>query len=78
MRFEIDEAVIKAATKCEKGIACLQREDHAYCPVEQCLMHKVHFVKCLHDDPCAYRSALENVPVCTCPVRKEIFSRYGK
>jgi hypothetical protein len=78
MRFEIDEAVIKNATRCKKGFACLHCEDHVYCSVEQCLMHKIHFIECLHDEPCAYKNTLENSPICTCPVRKEIFTRYGK
>lgn len=77
-RFEIGEAVIQAATECEKALACLQCEEQVYCAVEQCLMHRVHYVKCLHDETCVYQSSLENFPICTCPVRKEIFNRYGK
>ena len=78
MRFEIDEATIGAATECEKSLACLHCEDHVYCSVEQCLMHRAHYVKCLHDEPCAYKSHLEGFPICTCPVRKKIFNRYGE
>jgi len=78
MKFEVDEAVIKATTRCEKDFACLECEEKVYCPVEACLMHRVHFVKCLHDKPCAYKVRVDRSPVCTCPVRKEIFRRYGK
>jgi hypothetical protein len=41
-------------------------------------MGKIHFVKCLHDEPCAYKDTLDGFTVCTCPVRKEIFNRYGR
>ena len=78
MKFEVDKAVIASATQCEKNLACLQCEDHVYCPVEMCVMHRIHYVKCLHAESCIYKCELEGSPICTCPVRKEIFNRYGK
>lgn len=78
MTFEIDKAFVESATKCEKNLVCLKSADHVYCPVSCCVMHTVHYVECLHDEPCAYKETLEGSPICTCPVRREIFNRYGK
>jgi hypothetical protein len=74
---DIDEATVRSATLCEKGFACLECEDQVYCTVEQCLMHRIHFIRCADDLPCPYKKQLDGVPVCACPVRKAIFDRYG-
>ena len=78
MKYEIDDATIKAATQCEKNHACLKCTGHVYCSVEHCVMHRIHYVKCLYEEPCPYKKTLEKSTICTCPVRKEIFDRYGK
>ena len=78
MRVEIDDLIVKTATQCEKNFACLECEEQVYCAVEQCLMHRILFVKCVQDLSCPYKGMMDRVPVCNCPVRKEIFRRYGK
>lgn len=78
MKFKVDDVTIDCATHCEKSLACLNTEDHVYCPVVHCVMHTVHYIECLHDEPCAYKETLEGSTICTCPVRMEIFNRYGK
>ena len=78
MRFEIREDVIASATQCEKDIACLHSADHVYCTVENCLMHRVPYVRCRNEEPCVYKGDLEGSHICMCPIRKEIFNRYGE
>ena len=78
MKHEIDGAIIKAATKRTRNIACLKSAGHIYCSVNQCLMHRICLIECRRDKPCAYKSTMDNFPICTCPVRKEIVKRYGK
>ena len=77
MKYEIDDAIIKTATQCKNNHACLEGTC-PICPVEHFVMHWVHFVKCLYDEPCPYKKSLDKATVCTCPVRKEIFNRYGE
>jgi hypothetical protein len=77
MKYEIDDAIIKTATKCRNHHACLEGTI-PICAVEHCVMHRVHFVKCCYDEPCPYKRIVEGSTVCTCPLRKEIFNRYGE
>jgi hypothetical protein len=77
MKYEIDDAIIKTATLCKNNHACLEGTI-SLCSVAHCVMHRIHYVKYIHGEPCPYKSRVENSPVCTCPVRKEIFSRYGE
>lgn len=78
MRLQISDAVIKSASRCDKGRACIQSAGHVYCSVAHCVMHRIHFVECLNEKPCPYKTAVERAAVCTCPVRKEVFNRYGR
>jgi hypothetical protein len=78
MKYEIDDAIIKATTKCEKNHVCLESADPLYCSVEHCLMHRIYYVKCLYEGSCPYKETLDQSTICTCPVRKEIFNRYGE
>ena len=78
MRFKIDHAIITSATKCEKSRACLEGTDHVCCSVREYVRHRTCFVECRSDEPCAYKSILAGLAVCSCPVRTEIFNRYGK
>ena len=77
MKYEIDDAIIKAATKCEKNHICMESVSHVYCSVEHCLMHRIYYIKCLYGEPCPYKETMDNFPICICPVRKEIFNQYG-
>lgn len=77
MKYEIDDSIIKTAKECKNNCACLEGVT-PLCSVEHCIMHRIHYVKCLHEEPCLYKSTMENSTVCTCPVRKEIFNRYGE
>lgn len=77
MKYQIDDAVIKKATECRNSHACLDGS-LPLCAVEHCVMHRIHYVKCLHEEPCPYKQALEKSTICTCPVRIGIFERYGR
>jgi hypothetical protein len=76
MQLEIDQKTISATTRCRKGFACLHCNDNVYCPIEDCIMGKIHFIKCLHEQPCGYKAQLNGFSICTCPTRKEIYNRY--
>jgi hypothetical protein len=77
MKYEIDDAIIKGSTQCKKNHACLEGTA-PLCSVKLCLMHRIHYVKCLNEEPCTYMNTWDNSTICTCPVRKEIFNRYGE
>ncbi len=77
MKYEIDDAIIKTATECKNNLVCLEGTI-PLCSVEHCLMHRIHYVKCLYEEPCPYKETLDHATICTCPIRKEIFNRYGE
>ena len=77
MKYEINDAIIQTATQCENNHACLEGTT-PLCSVEHCLMHRIHYIKCLQEEPCPYKHMMNKSTICTCPVRKEIFNRYGE
>ena len=76
--MKIKETIIKATTRCRKRFKCLEKPRGVCCPVEQCVMNRIFFVKPPSGKRCPYKSMMEQQVVCTCPVRNEIFSQYGK
>ena len=76
MEIEVDQETIEATTECEKDFACLSSKERVYCPVEDLLLGRIPFVRCLHDEPCVYQSKLEGFAICTCPTRKAIYKKY--
>ena len=77
MNYWVDEAVIQSADRCGNRQACLYCKEHTLCRVECCVMHTVYQVKCLDDKPCSYKAVSDGYPICTCPVRRNLFDRYG-
>ena len=78
MKIEINEDIIKAATKCEKGFSCLSDNLEESCKVEYCVSNTVYFVKCLSAAHCSYKEPFGEGYFCTCPIRKEIYDKYKK
>jgi hypothetical protein len=77
MALEISEESRRATTKCVKGMSCLAAVAADLCAVESCVDRKIYFVRCLHENKCAFKQSFGNWHYCTCPVRKEIFDRYN-
>jgi len=78
MKFEIAEEIKNCAADCTKALNCLVDDEHALCSVERCVEGEVHFVKCLDENECNYRTSLGDglFYICKCPVRKEIYNKY--
>ncbi len=74
--IEINENILKATTKCKHGFSCLSGKKDV-CKVELSVDNKIHFIVCLDNLPCSYRIPFGYSYVCTCPVRKELYNRYG-
>ncbi len=72
--IKVNNEIIKKTTKCKKNFRCLSGET-PLCKVEE-RMGEVIFIMCKEHDPCQYRSYFGYSQVCTCPVRKELYSRY--
>ena len=75
--MEINPDTIKATTQCSHDFACLKGDKHSMCKIEECVNKKVIFVKYKGYTQCAYRMPFADSTICNCPVRKEIFNKYG-
>ena len=77
MKFIISEETKKATTKCKTGYSCLNRGKANICKVEDCLDGKFHFIKRPWENDCTYQISFGFSTCCDCPIRKEIYKKYG-
>jgi hypothetical protein len=56
--------------ECLNGTPC-------YCSVERKFENNVAFVQCLHPSFCNYQFHFGSAVGCSCPVRIELFEKYG-
>ena len=75
--IEITGESLKKTGKCRKNHSCLSGERNDLCKVELNVDNKIHFVKCVNNEPCAFRISFGYSYICSCPIRKELFDRYN-
>ena len=78
MDIHVSNEAQRAAKHCKKGFSCLDKKRKDLCPVEKSLFGIAHRIKCLNSEACSYQYILGDDTFCSCPVRKEIFNKYGK
>jgi hypothetical protein len=66
---------IRQSRACTRQFACLTG-DKPHCAISACLDGTVHFLACEGGD-CVFKVPAGERSACTCPVRKELFNRYG-
>jgi hypothetical protein len=77
MEIRINDAVIGRATKCERAFSCLTDNLEGSCRVRKYVSDEGLFVEDGEDEACAYLRVFGSARLCLCPVRKEIYKRYG-
>jgi hypothetical protein len=77
MEYHVSRDAVEAAAACTKGFSCLNGSGGHLCPVEYSVDGKVHFITCLNDARCSMQQTFGNRLLCGCPVRKELYNRYG-
>ncbi|MFZ3059066.1 MAG: hypothetical protein WA102_04925 [Candidatus Methanoperedens sp.] len=75
--IRVNEEILKNTTKCRKDFSCLSGKRNDICRVELAVNDKIHFVKCLSDEPCDYKKSFGYSFICICPVRKELYNMYN-
>jgi len=75
--MEIENEIQRETTRCKKDFNCLKNEGTNCCKVMNCVNDKVHFVNYTSKDYCGYKMTFGYSDICTCPIRKEIFSKYA-
>ena len=77
MVLQVQDEVIKEAKNCQQDFSCLKSDGEGLCKVKSCVGGEVHFIECMNDEYCSYQSTFANEAICDCPVRIEIYNRYG-
>jgi hypothetical protein len=77
MEIQISDAVIEQAIKCERAFSCLTGNLEGSRRVTKYIADEVLFVEDGNGEACAYLRVFVSARLCLCPVRKEIYKRYG-
>jgi hypothetical protein len=77
MEVKIDSETVGRATQCNKKYQCLEDEKRHVCPPDYQIPEDGLFIRRLSMDDCPYVIPFGNSHVCDCPVRVELYSRYG-
>ncbi len=73
----IDQKIIDI-TKCDKDFSCLKEETrHEMCKVDRCLDSKICFLKDAKNKTCINKLNYGDAHICDCPVRVELYEKYG-
>lgn len=75
-KLEIDQKILEK-TECDKGFTCLS-SDPLYCSVLATLGHTMVKLECHQQLVCRHNKSYGALQACNCPVRHEIFTKYGK
>ena len=76
--MKINKEVLKMTTECNRDFICLSSNGkHINCKVVNCVNDKVHFVESQLNCTSSYIMNFGFTLTCNCPVRKEIFNKYG-
>ena len=73
----IPEEVVESATRCQKNCSCLESEKPDVCKVISFAGDEVIFVEADDKHACSYRVSFGSAYFCACPVRKELYKRFG-
>ncbi|MGD2165440.1 MAG: hypothetical protein PVH50_07910, partial [Anaerolineae bacterium] len=77
VKFDVSEKTRQETEKCWRSFACLARDGHHICQVRDCV-GQVLFVERNAQTYCPYDVTFGYSHICSCPVRREIYERYGE
>lgn len=78
MGITVSEGTLAQTTRCQNDFSCLSGMAPDVCQVERALGGKpVLFVKKNTSYFCPYTGRFGTAYVCSCPVRRELYQRYG-
>ena len=75
--YRVSEEAIEETKECEKDFSCQKELREDLCQVDYCVGGKVHFIKCLTNLSCPYKSTFGYDFICNCPTRKELYNKHG-
>lgn len=78
MLFQIDPDTVKRTSKCGCEFECLSKNIAPQCKVECCFKEDYAFLKDCRNNACTYLIPYGASFICSCPIRCEIYRKYGK
>lgn len=81
MKHEIEDNIVRLTDKCQRNHVCLTGEGGLYCKVAVLMRgrdEEIPLLDCPEEIECPYCQSFGESYICNCPVRKEVFKRYGK
>jgi len=76
VQMQVNDAVMKATTKCSKSFQCLSGNNECLCWATYASRYHFVEVKPRSSDPCSYLFHYGNQAYCLCPTRNAIYSHY--
>ncbi len=76
MKIDMDESSL-ATTSCQKGFTCASGRMDKICKVRELMLGEALLIECTEKLLCHYKESFGSWAICTCPIRKEIYSKYG-
>ncbi len=79
-KYIVSGNIVSEAHRCIRTHACVKDPEFELCSIGFCDVDRYSCVLLCEDKSigsCPYQSNLGNRRVCTCPVRQEIFRKYG-
>ena len=71
------EGTAQARTACEKGFSCASGSMDNICKVRELMVGEALMIECAEKLLCRFKESFGSWAICTCPTRKDIFSKYG-
>lgn len=76
VKLEVSQEIRQKTDKCWRGFACLSDAEAGVCAVHD-HVGGVLFVEKIKQAYCPYDVTFGYSHICACPVRRELFERYG-
>ena len=75
MEIEIGQET-KNLTDCRKGFSCLSEKTRKLCKINYCVEDTFYFIE-NNETNCNYKFNYGYATMCRCPIRKELYTKYG-
>jgi len=77
MKIEVSEDVLLKTKCCKGNNLCLHGELNNCCKIKDCINGQIHFIELIARCYCNNQMSFGDSCFCICPIRKEIFNKYG-
>jgi hypothetical protein len=77
VKIAVSANVIERTTRCQRQFSCLSGAVESLCEVEYVVVGELYCLKRTSWRGCSYERRFGDTFLCICPVRQEIYDRYG-